>query len=385
MAAAQIHLAATRDWATYTMHVRRFARTNPALLISLFAIASTRGNFSEAVEIYPQIVISTPRNRGGYQIQDLLQRRVQNMSMAVDLGGAYAYALAAIGRREDADAAIAAARTTLELAIAPPQPPAGRTQPTSEQRREHEAFVRAGSEAAPMIERWHRLVRLRGLVDAGNAQAAIADLVSGGPIGTDGASLDFVRALARSSPRETEELAPVIATMEQTIAASLSEMTEPKVGNMLNALPEAENANTSPTLRSMSEMARLWNGNDDGYRAGAIGVGGVRTIRFASRRGSVGSTAEMALLSAAWLARQSGSAGLLVLDKRQMTRTIVTTTIYGGAVGSQANGQEVEIDVMFVDPSALPAAYASARWRVLDVGAVIEALSPIYRSAPQGP
>jgi hypothetical protein len=56
---------------------------------------------------------------------------------------------------------------------------------------------------------------------------------------------------------------------------------------------------------------------------------------------------------------------------------------YGYGFGGPATpaGQEAEIEVVFVNPDALPAGYGNAGWRVLDPETIWTRLSPVYLRA----
>ena len=86
----------------------------------------------------------------------------------------------------------------------------------------------------------------------------------------------------------------------------------------------------------------------------------------------------MALLRAAELARQGGHRGLIVLRRGYVVRSTTVYTYYGGGGETTPSGQEAEVEIAFVDPAALPPAYAGAAWRVLDPDIIWSALSPVY-------
>lgn len=86
---------------------------------------------------------------------------------------------------------------------------------------------------------------------------------------------------------------------------------------------------------------------------------------------------EMALLRAADLARQSGKKGLIIVDRHDTAFTISTES-YGTVVRTDPNGFETDLDVLFVDPNALPAKYQDQGWRVIDVDEAYNSLAPVY-------
>lgn len=74
---------------------------------------------------------------------------------------------------------------------------------------------------------------------------------------------------------------------------------------------------------------------------------------------------------------QAGKKGLIVVSRKD-TSFHIDTTYYGNTVRSDPDGYQTELDVVFVDPAALPPQYADAGWRVIDADAVYAALAPVY-------
>jgi hypothetical protein len=92
---------------------------------------------------------------------------------------------------------------------------------------------------------------------------------------------------------------------------------------------------------------------------------------------------ELALLRAADLARRAGKKGFIVVRRRAVQRS----AIYAGFFSAEREhheGHSVEIDVLFVDPAALPPEYAPAPWRVVDADEVWARLSGVYVKAGAG-
>ena len=115
----------------------------------------------------------------------------------------------------------------------------------------------------------------------------------------------------------------------------------------------------------------------EGYRVSTPDDQGVTSISFRGDRSSGSIVEEMALLCAADTARQAGKKGLIVVGRKD-TSFHIDTTYYGNTVRSDPDGYQTELDVVFVDPAALPPQYADAGWRVIDADAVYTALAPIY-------
>jgi hypothetical protein len=388
LAAARLHLAVTRDWGAYRANLIALSPTNPSMIGALFMLAMTRGEFAEAIELYPQIAYPVLRGRDGFQVIALLQRRLRILGAQARERSAFAYALAAVGQHDRATAEIAAVRALVREAAAPPPPtqvppthvtPVPRTIPPDPQL---VAFARAAARLEPVVDRAERLIRLRILAASGAAEAATALTEARiARFGTDGASLDLFRALARALPAEREQLAEPIRRMEQDIATALDRVNRFDLDEVLQQFPEPETIERTPAFSGGSGLVEALLGDGDGYRTYRSNVTGARTIGFASRRGSPGAAGELVLLRAAQLAREGGHRGLIVL-RRQVALRIRVTTMYGQPIGQSEAGQQAEIDVLFVDPDNLPPAYAGARGRVLDPNDIWTRLSPVFVRAP---
>lgn len=371
--AAQLRLAATGQWEAFAQESRQLARLDPNRLLLLYVLALTQGDFRQAAELYPQIQLTIPRHRGGYQIDNMLARRVQQMIVRAEMRGAYAYSLAAQGQQAQALVQLAAARREMDDALRPPQPIAPRTEVSRAQRTEHEAFTVGGVRARRSLDRWDRMVRLKGIIGERNFQQAHAELLRS-PIGIDGPALDILRSLIAIAPAPQAELEDLSAEMTRAIAGQLDTMRRVRVADLFEALPEAETERGIPPYDGASDS---WLSFDtEGYRVDPSQVQGAQTVRFARSDGTVAIAGEMVLLRVAELARQRGHRGFILVGRRIVRREMLG---YGQRPGNGTpSGQEAELDVVFVDPDRLPPDYAAAGWRVVDAEQVWNALSPLY-------
>jgi hypothetical protein len=368
VAAVRIQFAPSGDWDAYRAHLRDLSRIEPSAIATLFALAVTRGAFDEAVLLYPQIRFEVPREHGGYVIQNLLERRLQTVARQLQVQGAYAYALAATGEHARALTTIAEARSDLAALSLPPQ-----GQMTNAEERDRAAFAEMAPMVAATLDRFERLIRMRIQVAEGNVQPVLAEFLSHPPE-PDGATLDLVRAMSASSESMRRQLAPAIAEGERRIAADIDGARLLPLGELVRLLPDPESEEQTPAFARGSNGLL---GEREGFGTRPSRIEGAQTLTYTSRRGSLATANEFALLRAAQLAREGGHRGFVVLS-RQGFRRALDRTIRGVAIARQANGQVVEIDVVFVDPAQLPPAYAAAPWRVADAEAVWNGLSPVY-------
>lgn len=378
-AAARIHFAATHDWSAYVQRMRSLAAVDPNLISALFALASARGEYAEAVALHPQIVMSVPRARGGYRIEGIHDVAAEQVAMRAWLDGAYAYALQARGEAAAADAALAAAATDLAAALAEPVARDG-GRPGRQRRLRHRAIAGRGQEAMGALGSWERHVRLQRLVAEGRLEDVAAEL-DRAPVEPGPAALDLFEQMARARPEMRDQLGPLLGPLRERIYAEINRAMTFTAKDLADRLPEPESPARLPVYEPAGGSFRM--PPSDGYRTRRGPVAGVQTVRFSSPRGSIATANELALLRAAQAARENGHRGLIVIARRGVIRTINTTGV-GGRALARPSGQEVEIDVLFVDPENLPPDFADARWRVLDPDAIWTALRPVY-AAPDPP
>ncbi|HZF93734.1 MAG TPA: hypothetical protein VEZ20_02560 [Allosphingosinicella sp.] len=373
--AAQIHFAATREWDGYFARIRQLAAVDPSMIGSLFTLSMIRGQYEDAIALHPQIVFTLPRNRGEYRVQGLHERAADQVALRAFFDGAYAFALQTRGDAAGADAALAAARANLELALAPPPPREDGRGPGRQQRQRHAAVSQVSDRATEALGDWERHVRLRRLVAAGEIDQVIAELENK-PVAPDAAALDLFEQMVRARPALRATVGTALGPLRERIYADVERMMAFTVADLAGRLPEPESPARVPNYEPAGASFRI-RANDD-YRMPSGPLAGVQTVRYASERGSISTAGELALLRAAQLARDTGRKGFIVIARRSLIRTVQTSGL--GYSMERASGQEVELDVLLVDPDNLPRDYAQARWRVLDPDAIWTALSPVYRA-----
>jgi hypothetical protein len=372
--AAQLHFAAARDWPAYLRNLREIARADPNLIAMLYTLAFYRGEFGEMIALHPQIVLGTPRvPTGGFEIVGLDRQLARAVVTRAMLDGAFAYAVQVRGRSNLADQAMAAARETMLIAMAVPMPPPDHRQPTRAQRDRHAVMLSMRPEAERVLGEWERMIRLRRLVTDNNIEAVVIDLQNK-PIDPTPAALELFEAMVRARPGLGPEMAVMIDRLRHRLATEVNEAVGLSLRELASHLPEPESPQRMPAYDS---GAGLLSGG--GYTLSPGTLPGAQVIRFSSGRGSISVANELALLRAAQLAREGGHRGILVLRRRGVVRSMT----YGYGFGGPATpaGQEAEIEIVFVNPDALPAGYGNAGWRVLDPEAIWTRLSPVYLRA----
>jgi hypothetical protein len=239
-----------------------------------------------------------------------------------------------------------------------------------------------GKDARERFAFYQNLVRWRLMAADGRAAQAAADVLRAPP-GADGLALNLYEALAVADPESRARLDPIVAEARRRIATQLAQLAALNSAEIVDGLPEGEFASRVPGYNGGSDDIILGLGGD-GFMSRRSSIPGARTVKFASDEGTPSTNSEMALLRAAELARARNMRGLILLDRR-ITERMSQTTSYGRIVDTDHQGFEAELDVLFVDPAALPAGFETAGWRVLDADQIYSQLAPVYIRRPAAP
>jgi hypothetical protein len=369
--AARIELRATNDMDAYLANLRAAARFDPNRITQLYLYAIMRGDYEAAVDLYRHVMITIPVHRGSYLLVDGENRAMEALLMRTELAGTNAYARAALGQTEGAEQALAAADAGIERALARPAGEPVRIWPEVRQVR---AMTRRRGEADAVVARWRNLVALR-LHPADPATATAAATLLAGSRGFDPVLLDLARAVRAAQPGNGVISADLIALLEARLPAVLERYTAVDDQAVLGSLPPVETADRMPEYDEGAHDTL--RGSDAGYSTLPGPVPGSQTVRFVSSYTTPVSMGEIALMRAAELARERGMHGFIVLARRLIP---LTTTFVGGPNNgvSRESGHDLEVDVLFVDPGALPRGYETAGWRVVDADALWTIEQPIY-------
>lgn len=294
---------------------------------------------------------------------------LREMEFTVLLDSMRAYALAATGRFDEADALLA----TLQNA---PQPAA--VAKSLQQREGRLVPSRPPSaQLARIVESTALAVERRRMIAEGRAAEVIADLPRR-PVTRDSVGADLLLALADAAPSEHE--ADLRSLAEQALADTGRDSSVDQPANLehvFEALPAAEIPQRRSAWREARRPFLSMEGSASdldaiGYRERTLPDGRV-TVRFRGITTPNGQVEEMALLRAALLAREAGYGGFIITERRD-TEWSINTTQYGVTLRTDPNGYETEIDVRFVQPGAADAPAAL----VLESDRLIADLSPIY-------
>jgi hypothetical protein len=376
---------------------RALARLMPTAVDEVFQQALEDRRFAEAVALYPDL---TPQqeigelniSNGGYRERELRDFERTEAFWTIH-GGEYAYALAALGKPAEARAALATARERVAKDAAPP-PPVDTTLSKSDYAKEmafrdelDAVHKRVALYCGKILDQWTWVLDARTATAEGGADEAWK-IVQAHKLGATGnwLSLELLDSIAAHLPKKAA--ADVLA--QRALLAKPSDKPDMKkeaagATTLFKALPEAETADRVPDNKlqksSFSTADHPHSEMDsEGYRVQPPDAAGAGRVAVFADKGTMSMVEELAMLHAAELARAAGKKGLIV-TRREDVYHHLDTYYYSTKVGTQPAGFECDYDVVVVDPGALPEAYRSQAWRVIDADAAYAALAPVYLKA----
>jgi hypothetical protein len=211
----------------------------------------------------------------------------------------------------------------------------------------------------------------------------------GQAVSVDAVGVDLLIALRAALPEAQRVLSPDPDALKAKLAEQKKQDRKFIVETLQRALPEAETSNritdykksSKPLLSRLLLVGKAYQ--PDGFRSKVDAATGTTTVEYIGAEASATVVEELTLLHAADLARKQGKAGLLIVARRDFSRTLTTTRGFSAIpISSRPVGFKTEMDVQFVDPANLPTALASESDRVLLAEKVYANLAPIYITEP---
>jgi len=373
LAAAVLRASAGEDWNASVDSLRATARLNPAFVERLFNLALVEGRFADMIALRTQAMPTVPDLSGMNAAERLARIRGANIEDDSKLDGATAYALAATGRQAEADSLIALARARIGMI----QPPGPREDGRPPSRRSMDLYKIDQAQAAKgkaALDKWEKMIALRQRVVRREPVNALLEFRALRPT-PDGAAADLLEEIGRAQPLrkpQVDAILTVLRASQQMVRESAATLDLRKLYNLL---PVAERPDKVAAYDSGSETEFSFDIN--GFSTRRPSFAGLTTIKFASMESPLAVVDELALLRAADLARRAGKKGFIVVARRAVQRSVYRAG-FVSAARAHPEGHTVELDVLFVDPEALPPEFAPAPWRVVDADDVWGRLSGVY-------
>lgn len=355
--------------------LRGVALLNPVVVDELFWRAMQARRFEEAIALYA--VLSPPEDFGDEPMTDP-QRHILAFRNRLDATefwardtAAYAYALAATGKAEEARATIAGARKRFDAELAATASETDASIVVIRDNRLPE--MRAAADEG--LELWEKLIDRRQMAQDKPVELLISlqsDLIANTPI-----AIDVIDTLLKNLPADYQVAAPALNGLKAQLAEGRGEDAKKDFERLYDDLPDPE----SPSrITAYGKKANFWTGDVDRYRIDARPGGA--TVIYRGVTASRAMVEELALLHAADEALKAGRKGLIVTGRKDYQHTL-TTSYYGISSEAMHNGFDTRLDIIYVDPQALPAGYEKAGWRVIDAAKVYRELGPIYGAPVQ--
>lgn len=368
--------------------LRDLARLSPNLTGTVFEEAFEHGRFEEAIALYPSLIAPTDLgDEPSYDFQRIALAQKNRKTAALfgaQATGEYAYALAATGKPTEAKAALAKAQADLDLAgqdppAPPPPPPGKKAKPDLNYMATLESSAAIRNEGPGVLAPWVTLTNQRIRVAQGQARA-VDDELAGRKLNPTYASIDLIQTLAvakSGSGGPTGALDPEVVALKKKLAALRRDSRQKELADLFDSLPEAESLDRAPVFGSRNV------GIFKPFQIETNPATGVTTIKCWDFDAPGGMVEEMVLLKAADMALAAGKPGFMIVGRGDWKHSTVVVT-YGVSGPPQPAGYETRLQVLFVDPAALPPGYEASAWRVMDAAKVKAGLLPLYAPKPKG-
>lgn len=280
-----------------------------------------------------------------------------------------AYARAATGDVQGAQATLAVMKEKMAPALAMPTDKDGKAYTTP---------IR--DLMNKFVEVRQKQIDARIAVTDGRTNEALAMLV-GAQLPRNAATVELLTALGKALPQKDRAASPDVTPFVTDLATQLKKGLDAVIPTLLIA-PETPRSvvdydKARPNILgaliggALSMGTSLLGGikRTDGFRSTA-NADGTTKVEFIGNTPSAALVQEMTLLRAAELAKAAGKTHFVIVDRKDYSRYMQTTQ-YGVPVSSVPTGFKTELIIRFVDE-------AGGVTRALNAVSVIDALGPLY-------
>jgi hypothetical protein len=358
-------------YATFIELAGRYAPQIPSKALVAQYQAARYGKFEDGLRFGAGLTFALPRMRGNWRLEggglddyDLILFRAVS-------AGLQAYMLSAGGQDDAANARLLAARAEVaEAATPPPTPDAHAIVPKSvmaDYYRRKEQADKAGAE----LDRAEKLIALRAFAPRMQPDELFAALDKY-PKGSVAVVYDLVSRLPAVGPADVQAKAGFLSGLRNAIDEGLLKDEQADLGEFVKLLPRAETPGNQARFHVSGDGYFL---SDNGFSTRRMDDEDEHwTVRFTTALATPASVEELAVLSAAQLARKRGFDSFLIESRRQLERTSHVATGYMGITfGSQDvnSGREAQMTVWLFNEGQAPTAIKGTEWRALKADRVI--------------
>jgi hypothetical protein len=361
--------------------LRQRAVRDPSALINYFIIALSSEKFAEVAAVGGSLTFDLPSSRGGWTVQGDDSLRYELIADRAEIAGAFAYALVVTGKPERAAAVIARAREELTEAMVPPPPPDPAHMPSKSQSRatasDYEQRSAQGNNGIAALALWSRAIEIRRKA-AGQTPSELLTTIQTLPRGRLPIIADLLRQMKSLGPADDAKRGEVIGQI--AAATDRSRLAELKLdlASLGTLLPRPESPAMQPRFHHAGDGLFL---SENGFSRHQLADANNWTVRYTHNLASKATVEELAMLSAAMLARQQGCDGVVIQSRRTVERTVHMVSRYGSS-DDIPSGNEAQMNVLLVKGGVLPEEFRDAGWRVLNAEAIISDLSGRYPTTP---
>jgi hypothetical protein len=358
---------------TYFAELRQRQPNDPGVAVVAALEAMLAGRNREVIAFTDGLVFNLPRMRGGWSLEGGGIEEHELIKLRAMVAALRAYALAAEGQGGQSAATLAEARLELAAAKTEPQPSAPGKKITSQQ---YSDFYRRKAEAdlgERTLATWTRLIALRGRIGTLSAEQFFAELKTFDQ-GDVGCMADLIANLKEPEPaQDAQRRAALKDYLAETEAARIKREKN-GLGDILQLLPRPETAENQPRFKGAGDGYFL---SDNGYSTRQMDRPDQWTVRFTNLLATHATVEELALASAASLARKKGFGGFVLTSRRTLERTTHVTSygLYGGGSWDQNSGREAQLVVVLANQNQLPDELKGAEWRYFQADKVLADLA----------
>lgn len=356
--------------------IRRRLPLDPSGALTGAVEAMLAGRNRDVLSFTDGFVIELPKMRGGWSMEgggfddyDLIKLRAFVATMR-------AYALVAEGQEGAANALLEDTRQDLVAAKVEPVPKAPGKPLSKQQLDDFSRRTAMAQEGEKIVAVWVRLIVLRKQVGTLTPEQLFAQLDAFNR-GEVSCLIDLIAHLPRLGPPDEAERAKALKDLTAQLEQERIKELKTDLATILRLLPRPETERNQPNFHGAGDGYFL---SDNGYSTKQMGDPTIWTVRFTNALASHATVEEMALVSAATLAKKKGYSGFVVTSNRSFDRTTHVTSygMYGGGSYDQNSGREAQMVIHLVNAGQFPADLTGAEARFFDADRVIAELSAEY-------
>lgn len=339
---------------------------SPSLLHLMFWFSLFNSDHQAALAYSGEVSFALPRNRGAWVMEGAATYAYELIENRARMDGAVAYVLLALGRNEEAQARLGAARQDLEDASTPPVPNPKTGKIKKAVQAEYNLRIAAVRKARAELDIWERAMQLRTRVPGMPLEEAI-QLLGEGENRDLPVIVDLLRQIKTNNPIDAANVKDAV----DQIAGQLDKVRIRELGfdefELAKALPRPEIETMRPVMARIGLTFFVGDGMK-GFTVKESKDTGLVDVSFGSDTATSALVEEAAFLAAASHVRNKGKDAFVIVSSQLLQRTTNVYSGYGYSLNSSyPSGYELRMTIRPVASTALPADLAKSGWRLVKV------------------